>query len=321
MKLLKNLSIRLIGAGFNLSALIAPGWTGRRLLRLFATPPRPRIRSKEQRFLDQARLDRETLQEWGGVVYHWGNPDHPYVLMSYGWGYNAGRWRHYAPQLLAAHYRVIAYDPPGHGHAASDMLELQQNIKIVRHLLITFGHPQAILAHSFGGGSVIAALADLPTRYHPPRMVLMASFSKATWIFRSFQYRLGLAEYAYQTLVAEIERQSNQRLADFDLARRSGQLVHTQGLLVHDPEDTVTHYRNALRYHQYWPGSTLLPAPGAGHHLGDPAVTECILAYLLQGVIPKAAIAPVQTLPPDHDLVRFFAGLEAGVVERPVRVP
>ena len=69
MKLLKNFSIRLIGAGFNLSALIAPTWTGRRLLRLFATPPRPRIRLKEQLFLDQARLDRETLRGvgWGSL--------------------------------------------------------------------------------------------------------------------------------------------------------------------------------------------------------------------------------------------------------------
>lgn len=338
---LKNLPFRLLGTWYNLGALVAPTRTGQRLLRLFATPPRPRIRPKEQRFLDQARLDRDTLREWGGVVYHWDHPgqghpaqghpeqghsrenntDHPYVLLSYGWGYNAGRWRHYVPQLLEAGYRVVAYDPPGHGHASANTLVLPQNIKIVRHLITTLGPPHAVMAHSFGGGTVIAALADLPVRYHPKRMVLMASFSRATWIFRNFQYRLGLTEYAYQTLVANIERRARQRLTDFDVARRSSQLVRTQGMIVHDPDDTTTHYRNALRYHQYWPNSTLLPAPGAGHHLGTPTVTEYILAFLIEAKVLETALPPTQPLPPHHDLVRFFAGLEAGTVERPVRIP
>lgn len=321
MKLFKFLLQRLLGSWYNLCALFAPAWTGKRLLRLFSTPPRPHIRSKEQQFLAQAVIDRSTLQDWGGVVYHWGSPDRPYILLSYGWGYNAGRWRHYVPQLLAANYRVIAYDPPGHGHAAAGTLTLPENAAIIRHILLSFGPPKAILGHSFGGGSLIEALSGLPLCYHPSRMVLMAAFSKVSWVFRYFKYTLGLTSYAYRAMVDEIERLLGRRLADFDLALMSSKLSHTRSLIVHDPEDKVTHFRNALRYHQYWPGSSLLSVAEGDHHLGKPEITDQILSFIIRRTVPETALGPVSTLSPNHDLVRYFAGMETGSVASPIRVP
>lgn len=321
MKLFNFLLQRLLGGWYNLSVMFAPSWTGKRLLKIFSTPPRARLRSKEQHFLEQAVIDRYSLKDWGGVVYHWGAPDRPYILLSYGWGYNAGRWRHYVPQLLSANYRVIAYDPPGHGHAAAGTLTLPENAAIIRHILLTFGPPRAILGHSFGGGSLVEALSDLSIYYHPSRMVLMAAFSKASWVFRYFKYTLGLTSYAYRAMVIETERYLGRRLVDFDLALQSSQLSHIRSLFVHDPKDKTTHYRNAIRYHQYWQGSTLLPTPDAGHHLGKPEVTDQILSFIIREKIPETALEPVPTLSPNHDLVRFFAGMETGLVETPIRIP
>ncbi len=321
MPLIKKLLLRALGLWYNITALVARGWTGRRLDRLFCTPPPPRIRLKERAFLDEAVVDLQTLRDFGGVVYHWGNPQAPYILMAYGWGYNAGRWRHYAPQLLEAGYRLVAFDPPGHGQANAGLLTLPENAALIRRLLEVFGPPKAVLAHSFGGGSTIEALADLPAPYHPERMVVMASFSRATWIFQHLQYVLGLTEYAFRGMVTTLEGRIERQLTEFDLARRSARLDRTKALIVHDPEDSVTHFRNAERYHSYWPGSSLLVARKVGHHLASSTLTRQVIAFLQNGTVPAEARPPKMVLPADHDLIRFFAGLETGAVERPVRIP
>jgi pimeloyl-ACP methyl ester carboxylesterase len=305
----------------NLANFLAPDWTSQQLIRRFATPPRPRLRAKETRFLATARTDPHTLADLGGLVYHWGDPDRPYVLLSYGWAYNAGRWRHFVPGLLAAGYRVIAYDPPGHGQAPAGQLTLPGNIALIRRLLTTFGPARAVIAHSFGGGSSVAALSTLDTAYHPSRLVLMASFSKATWIFRHYQYLLGLTERTYQQMVRRLEARIDGPLHQFDLARKSSRLTATRALIVHDPADTITHYRNARRYHAYWPESALWSPDGAGHHLGTQAITNGILDFVRRGILPPEAVVNRSPLPADHDLVRFFAGLETGEVLRPVTVP
>ncbi|MEL6944531.1 MAG: alpha/beta hydrolase, partial [Bacteroidota bacterium] len=188
MSIFRKLIARTIGFCYNISSLFAPTWTSKRLYQLFATPPKVNIRPKEEAFLSHAILDEYTLRDWGGILYHWGEINRPYVLMSYGWGYNAGRWRHYVPALLEAGYRVIAYDPPGHGNAQKGTLTIPKNAALLHCIINTFGPPKMVLAHSFGGGTTIEALSELPNLYHPERLVIMAAFSKASWIFRNFQY-------------------------------------------------------------------------------------------------------------------------------------
>ena len=316
-----RLLLRAAGQFFNLTHHFAPHWTSRRLIRQFATPPRPRIRDKEARFLATAMQDPHTLADLGGLVYHWGDPGRPYVLLSYGWGYNAGRWRHFVPGLLDAGFRVIAYDPPGHGRAPAGELTLTDNAALIRRLLETFGPARAVIAHSFGGGCTVEALSGLDTASYPRRMVLMASFSRASWIFRHYQYVLGLAECTYRNMIRRIEAHIDQPLRNFDLARKSSRLAPVRALIVHDPADRVTHYRNARRYHAYWPGSALWACPGAGHHLGTTEITDTVLRFIGEGQLPSEARINRNPLPANHDLVRFFAGMETGDRLRPVKIP
>ena len=57
-------------------------------------------------------------------------------------------------------------------------------------------------------------------------------------------------------------------------------------------------------------GNALLRANGAGHHLGTTEVTNNILQFLTKGLLPEAVEMEGRHLPADHDLVRFFAGME-----------
>lgn len=98
----------------------------------------------------------------------WGEPDSPPLLALHGWLDNAGSYDFLAP-LLARHWRVIALELPGHGHAshlpagihyhyvdyvsaviaATDALQLQR---------------YTLLGHSLGAGIASLVAAATPQR-------------------------------------------------------------------------------------------------------------------------------------------------------------
>lgn len=299
------------GLGLNLLAWAHPRAAADRALRLFTRVPRMPIRDKENRFLATARTKGSHPAGHGIVEYHWGDNHRPYILLSYGWGYNAGRWRHFVPDLVAAGFRVVAYDPPGHGRAAGNRMTLPDNAAIITELIRTYGQPAAFIGHSFGGASGVLALSDLPNELHPKRMVVMASFSDARAVFRQFRSILKLAYRTYYGFLHELERRTGRSVQEFDLTRYAARLGHVRALLIHDTEDPVTPYGQALRYHLFWPGSRLLSPTGKGHHLGSAEITRHVIAFAAHGLFPRQAEPAPRKLPADHDLVRFFSGLEA----------
>lgn len=301
---------KIVGAGLNAWSVLAPRAASRRAIKLFTSPPRPRLRAKERAFLDTAERQDRTLAAGRIVEYAWGELGNPLILLAYGWGYNAGRWRHFVPELVEAGYRVIAYDPPGHGLAPRGRVNLQSNAEIIRALIGLHGRPEAMIGHSFGGAAGVLALHELSRQWHPRRLVIMSSFSEARSVFRVFREQLGLRPALFWGFIREIEQVTGRHLNDFDLARQTAGLGHIDGLLVHDPKDATTPFRHSERYHAYWPGSALLRAPNTGHHLGSAQITRTILDFAIDGALPAEAALQENPLPAGHDLVRFFAGME-----------
>lgn len=284
---LQSLLHKSVGLGLNLWSLAAPERAAQKAIEIFATPPGPRLRDKEREFLATARVVRQQRIGLPVVEYHWGEPGASLALLSYGWGYNAGRWRHFVPVLLEAGFRVIAYDPPGHGQAPAGQLTLPENAAIIADLIEAYGPAEAILAHSFGGSCSVYAVQGLPGRLRPTRMAVMASFSYAPYIFDAYRRTLGLRAALYRRLVRRIERRFGIALENFDMARQAARLDDVAALLVHDPGDPVTHFSEAQRFHAYWPDSALLRA-GGGHHLGKPETTAAVLGFICHGELPES---------------------------------
>ncbi|HRI58751.1 MAG TPA: alpha/beta fold hydrolase [Saprospiraceae bacterium] len=306
---MQHLLHKIAGFGLNLWSLAAPQQATEAAIRLFATPPKPTVREKERAFLDTALQIKRRLAGQEIVEYHWGEADAPLVLLSYGWGYNAGRWRHFVPELLEAGYRVVAYDPPGHGLAPTGQLSIPLNAAIIQALVLEYGSLEAIVAHSFGGSSSVYALQDLPRYLHPRRMVIMASFSYAPRVFREYQQALGLWPSLYWRLVRNFEQRIGHPIEDFDFALMTADYPHIEGLLVHNPGDPVTPYAEARRYFDFWPGSRLYSPSEGGHHLGTAGITQSVLDFVVHGEAPAAAERQEQPVYAGHELVRHFVGM------------
>ncbi|MTB51655.1 alpha/beta hydrolase [Lewinella sp. W8] len=294
----KQLLFKGLGHTINTVSYLSPDRAGRIAFKIFATPPKPRIRPKEAAFLGAA--DRHDLlwRQHRIPVYSWGEKHHPTVFCSYGWGYNAGRWRHFVPGLLEAGYRVVAFDPPGHGLATKGSLTYPDLVDLQQHILETLGKIDLVLAHSFGGGCLVESLTRMPRALHPERLCLMGIFSEVRWIFEVYAQAMGLRRPAFRGMVNHIEGLTGRCLDDFDVARNAQSLSHLPTLLVHDPEDRTTAFRNAERNLSHWSGSALYAPRGAGHHLGTAEVTNKVLHWLIEAQLPTGVIQNSGNLDP-----------------------
>lgn len=306
---MKQLIFKLVGLGLNLWSLAAPQRAMKKAINLFSTPPKPAVREKEQKFLSSAQQIRRRVAGQNIVEYHWGEAGAPLALLSYGWGYNAGRWRHFVPELLEAGYRVLAYDPPGHGLAPAGQLNIPLNAAIVRALIEDYGPVEAIVGHSFGGSSSVYALQNSPRHLHPRRMAVMASFSYAPRVFQEYRQALGLWPSLYWRMVRWFEQRVGHPLEHFDFAMMTAEFSHIEGLLVHNPADAVTPYAEARRYHDFWPGSRLFSPKEGGHHLGTPHITEAVVDFVSHGIAPTEAERQERTVYAKHELLQHFAGM------------
>lgn len=306
---MKSTVYKTIGLGLNLWSLAAPQQAVQAAARLFSTPPKPAIRGKDRVFLDSARQLRGVVAGQNIVEYHWGPEHGPLILLSYGWAYNAGRWRHFVPELVDAGFRVLAYDPPGHGLAPAGQLNIPRNAAIIRSLLETYGPAEAIIGHSFGGSSSVYALERLPRHLHPRRMAVLASFSYAPRVFDEYRKTFGLWPALYWRMVRSFERQVGHPLEHFDFAMMTAAFGHIEGLLVHSPADAVTPYTETRRYHNFWPDSRLFSPQEGGHHLGTPGITRSVLDFVLSGETPSQTELQDRPLNARHELAAHFAGL------------
>ncbi|MEL6142438.1 MAG: alpha/beta fold hydrolase [Bacteroidota bacterium] len=326
---IRRIVMRALGLWLNMLNILFPKKAGDTAFYFFDRPPKPFIRPKEVTFLATAeRLDMH-FEGKNIAIYGWGGdftgavPNEtakPYALLSYGWGYNAGRWRYFVPPLVEAGYRIIAFDPPGHGNSDAGLLEYPMMVRLQTAIIEQFGRPELLLGHSFGGSCFIGALAALPRPLHPARVCLMGIFSEARYVFHGYRRAIGMNLGTYHSFVKAISRLTGRRLSSFDNARIGSTMGHIECLFLHDPADEVTGFSNAIRNHAYWPGSALHHAVGAGHHLSTAETTRIIMNWLIQGALPATASISPGLTDADHELRRYFVSLEQDLVHGKVEI-
>jgi pimeloyl-ACP methyl ester carboxylesterase len=305
----QKIIIKTLGAALNFTSFFFPKLATNWAINIFSTPRKKEVRDKELAFLNTADQVKRSVGDLPIVEYHWGDPSQPRILLSYGWEYNAGRWRYYVPALVKAGYSVLAYDPTGHGLAPKGQMNIPRNALIIKDLIEKYGRPEVIIAHSFGGGSAMFALHQLAEWKHPKRMVVMASFSYAPRIFREFAKALSIMDGLYYRVVRTFEQRTGRRLEEFDFAQMTSTMPHISALLVHAPADEITPYAEVRRYFNFWENAALLSPSAGGHHLGTAETTKAILEFAIAGTLPENVEIQQFPVAGKHDLVRYFPGL------------
>jgi pimeloyl-ACP methyl ester carboxylesterase len=277
------LLLRVLRGTFALLGTVSPPLAARLARRLFLTPP-PRRRSKSRAERDCLRAGQRRVVPGlpGIVVRSWGQG--PAVLLVHGWGGRSGQLHALVPPLLAAGYRVVAFDGPAHGEsrgARTDMMRFSDAIGGVAANLA--GAPDglhAVVAHSFGAACSLYALQSYPV----VKLVLISCPPHAIWATERFGVALGIPASTLALMRDAIAREHRARfrweeLSMVTLAAR----CPNEMLLVHDEQDRLVPYEESAR-------QILVAAPwlehlatrGLGHRslLSAPVVIASVCEFL-----------------------------------------
>ncbi|MGH8721492.1 MAG: alpha/beta fold hydrolase, partial [Burkholderiales bacterium] len=246
--------------GLRVSALLAPGFAGMWAEHLFLTPPKPRYPSAEVFDLLEARQSYVRHRGRHIAAWRWGPRDAPAVLLAHGWGGRATQMRRFVHPLVAAGFRVIAYDQPAHGLSDGRLTGLPDFAEALAEVARHHGDVRAVISHSLGGPAAAIAIArGLPIE----RAVLISPPSDLVGYSRRFARWFAIPERVRRSMQAAIEERFGVRWADLELPRVAPGL-HAGALVIHDRHDVMVPWQQGAAVARHWPGARLLSTRGLG---------------------------------------------------------
>src|SRR5580765_1702417 len=235
------------------SRLLFPDLAGAWAERLFLTPPRAPDAAASALDLIDARSGYIVHKGRHIMTWRWGAPDAPAVLLAHGWGGHAAQMRAFVFPLLAAGYRVIAYDQPAHGLSDGRLSGLPDFADVLAEVARHHGNVQAVIAHSLGAPATAIALArGLPAA----RAVLISPPSDLVGHSRRFARWLAIPERVRRSMQAAIEERFGVRWSDLEIARIAPRL-RAEALVIHDRQDSQVPWKQGAALARQWPGARL----------------------------------------------------------------
>jgi pimeloyl-ACP methyl ester carboxylesterase len=277
-----RLTATAVRAAFWLLERVAPALGARWAERLWFRIPRGRGAGGPARRPPQG--DRFQLPVQGRPVVGWSFGDGAPVYLVHGWGGSAGQLGAFVQPLVAAGYRVVAFDAPSHGASApgpsgprsGTLLELAAALRAVAAV---HGPAHAVVAHSLGCAATALALRD---GLHASRAVLVAPFVDVVPYTHEFARRLGFGERVRARMVRRFERRLGVPMSHFELTGMARQMTPPPVLVVHDRLDRETTWSSGRDLSRAWPGARLLTTSGLGHRriLSDPEVVAEVVRFV-----------------------------------------
>ena len=185
------------------------------------------------------------------------------VLLLHGWESSVARIQGLIGALTDGGYQVITFDMPAHGHSTARDTDLIEVNAVIQHLSRQHGPFEAGIAHSFGGTCLVNAIRE---RLEVRRLVLFAVPSSAMMMIDAFADFLRLRGGARDRFRAAIAT----RLEPLDVAedldtRRTIGSAGLPGLIIHDVNDVLVPFANAVEFKQAHGAMTLVATSGLSH--------------------------------------------------------
>jgi len=271
-------------AGMRMASVIAPDTAVKLAHNLFFTPQRARVRDEERLILDRgeafalgAALGASLGKHSGRIAGRvWG--EGPTVLLVHGWGGHAGQMTTLVAPAVAAGFRVVAVDLPGHGESAGRVSSLVHGASALARVAALFGPVRGLVAHSFGAAVSTYAMSN---GLAVERAVFFAPPSRFETFWQRFRMGVGVSDLVMERMLHRAEGWLNVRFAGIspvDLAPR----METPLLVFHDPEDREMPFSEGAELAATWPGAELRRAEHLGHLriLRDPGCVAEAVGFL-----------------------------------------
>jgi hypothetical protein len=263
---------------------VAPGLGFKLAWKVFCSPRRLPKKDWEAAALQDARQRTVSYQTGPVAVYEWGPTNSPAVVMVHGWEHRASFWRAWLQPLLAAGYRVVALDGPGHGASGGRQVTLTDFAGAVQAVVDTVGKVRAIVAHSFGAASVAGLPVRLPAGVVLPRLVLMSTPVGPREVAGRFADFLYLPNEFVTRFAEHVERVTGRSVSSFAAAASGPAIGAEKVLVMHDEDDEIIPFSEGRRIAAAWLGARLHATRGLGHNriLREAAVVQTAVDFIAQ---------------------------------------
>ena len=270
--------IKAVRIAFKLLCRVLPTAAAHLTYQLLSRPPRAPERPWQMALREQAQTTRLAHSSGTLYVYSWG--DGPTVLMVHGWGARATHMGKLIKPLVAAGFRVVSFDAPGHGQSSGRTTDLVQFASAIAAVARFAGPIHTLIAHSFGVAMALYARRDWGVEVD--RQVLVSSFDHCKWFTDAFAAYVGLdpqvMAQARQLMVDRYVGQLDwEQLSVVDMLRGTPEPT----LILHDTDDLEIPIQHSLSLLQAAPAAQFHTTSGCGHHrlLANPALIERVVRF------------------------------------------
>ena len=277
---------------FAASALLFPELAGAWAERLFLTPPR----NGGAAALDLIEA-RSTLIEHKGrhiAVWRWGENDAPAVLLAHGWGGYAAQMRAFVFPLLAAGFRVIAYDQPAHGVSEGRLTGLPDFADVLSDIVWHYEGPRGsvhgFIGHSLGAAAGALALAQGKVGFG--KVVLVSPPADLVGYSRRFARWHWMPEAVRRAMQSAIEERYGVLWENLEMASLATRLS-APALVIHDRDDRTVPWTQGAKVSQLWHGARLMSTDGLGH--GRILTAESVTSAAADFISGRSAVASIAT--------------------------
>jgi esterase/lipase len=246
MKLTQRLAIGYVQTKFKLLSVVSKKKAAEKAFVVFGTPF---LKSKRKAPVKNAEVIHFNLNNKKMNGYRWNHPQPQKVLILHGFGSAAHKFEDYAIILTAQGFEVLAFDAPAHGDSEGDTTNAVEYSEMIKAVMQQFGPIENFIAHSFGGISLSLALEVLPHNAHT-KIVFIAPATETTSAVDGAFSMLKLKDDAVRNEFDKIIFNLTGKKTEWFSMRRAMQNIKAQVLWVHDEEDDITPWADALKVKQ-----------------------------------------------------------------------
>ncbi len=267
---------------FAIFGLVFPKAAAKIAFRIFTTPRSRAVHKRTDDLIESARIF-EIL--YGKIIlkgYEWGRGERT-ILLVHGWESRGTALRSFVPGLVAAGYRVVAFDGPAHGNSGGKQTNLPEFGGAVKAVLNQIGHVHGLITHSFGGSTSVFALAHLDNSMEVEKLVLIAVPASTRKVIHDFTKLVGLPKRTVEALKKILHTKLNGlHFHDTDLIESLAKAKVGEVLIVHDKFDPSVNFESAEAIFEKYDHASLLVTQGLGHFnlVKNPEVIHRVTNFL-----------------------------------------
>ncbi len=231
--------------------------------KLFSTPMKFSAPEREMTMRNSAK--KETLKITGIdneiQVYIYGYSKKK-VLMVHGWAGRGTQLFQIADKVLENRMMVVSFDGPAHGLSTGKRTNMIEFMTTIREINKKYGPFDAAIGHSFGGMSLINAVAD---GLKVDKLVTIGADNSIPQVFDYFIEKMELKPLISKKLGKSFEQKFNTKL-DSLTSEHKAVKIKIPTLVIHDSDDKYVHVSSAVAIRQSLRNGELLITNGLGHH-------------------------------------------------------